>query len=66
MFVKTKNFGKNLLVYEGKYDDAYGLFIKITDYKKGYWAETPLEKSELEELVAHLKNYLKAVKRLER
>lgn len=63
-FSRPKNFGVNLLVYEGWHkheqeQEKPKLFFKVTDYKKGYWAETPLEDEELRELIDHLESYLK-------
>lgn len=37
------------------------LFIKVTDYKKGYWAETPLNRSEVQALIEYLKDYLEQI-----
>lgn len=67
----TKNFGKNLLVYEEWYKnrragtEELGLFIKVTDYQKRNWAQTPLERDEVEALVGYLKDYLEQTPTLE-
>jgi hypothetical protein len=67
----TKNFGKNLLVYEEWYKnrrarmEELGLFIKVTDYQKRNWAQTPLERDEVEALVGYLKEYLEQATSLE-
>lgn len=67
----TKNFGKNLLVYEEWYknrrgtEEKVGLFIKVTDYKREHWAETPLERDEIEALVGYLKDYLEQTPSIE-
>jgi hypothetical protein len=66
-----KNFGKNLLVYEEWYKnrrarmEELGLFIKVTDYQKPNWAQTPLERDEVEALVGYLKDYLEQAPSLE-
>ena len=69
----TKNFGKNLLVYEewyknrraGREEWGLGLFIKVTDYQRRNWAQTPLERDEVEALVGYLKDYLEQAPSLE-
>jgi hypothetical protein len=66
-----KNFGKNLLVYEEGYKnrrarmEELGLFIKVTDYQRRNWAQTPLERDEVEALVVYLKDYLEQAPSLE-
>jgi hypothetical protein len=37
------NITKNLIIWK----KGIEYFVKITDYQKGYWAETPLNKTEL-------------------
>jgi len=41
---------KNILVYS----ENKTLWLKVTDYKKGYWAEAPLTKGDLHRLLITL------------
>lgn len=59
------NIGRNIIVWR----DHRGFWIKVTDYKKGYWAEVPLSKeqfSELGDLINKLYNSEAVRKVLER
>jgi hypothetical protein len=41
------NITKDLLIYASRYNGHDCYFLKVTDYKKGYWAETPLNETLL-------------------
>jgi len=40
------NIGKNIIFWR----ESGGYWLKLTDYKKGYWAQVPLSPAELEKL----------------
>ena len=44
---------ENILLYLGyKYPEGKVILIKVTDYKKGYWAEAPIESlQQVEDLI---------------
>ena len=41
------SLGKDIVIY--RHNSAY--YLKVTDYKKGYWAEVPLEEEKLRALL---------------
>jgi len=67
-FEKVKNgvaFGKNLLIWvdNNAIEEKIKLHIKVTDFKKGYWAETPLTSEETNALLRILLRTLDPVYR---
>jgi len=53
-FKRVKSFGKNLLMYL----EDETLRIRVTDYERRYWAQTPLTLEEVNDLANYLKNFL--------
>ena len=52
--IKVFSINKNILIY---YDDlSRKIFLKVTDYQKGYWAESPLTPKDLLRLSIFLEN----------